>query len=205
MAGTTKNPDGKTGIVPDRMGPGSKESRVPSDRASLRGADCEALVLEHYTRVYNFLLWLCGNAQDAEDLCQESFIKVWKNLHRFRRESSTRTWILRIARNTYLDAVRRNHRDCLSRHDAPPPENLADPGALPSELLVRKERSEELVAAVSRLSEPIRTAVILHYREELSYRQLARAMEVPVGTAKYRVSEGLCQLREILGREGENP
>lgn len=205
MASASIHPEPKPGSSFDPTELASQETRVRSEPNSPRRADCEALVRAHYARVYNFLLWLCGNAQDAEDLCQETFIKVWKNLHRFRGKSSALTWILRIARNTYLDGARRNQRDCLAQSHDDKTECLPDPGASPSEKLAEKERAEKLVDALARLPEPIRSAVVLHYREELSYRQLALAMEIPVGTAKYHVSEGLRQLRELLGTDGERP
>ena len=176
------------------------------DSASLevdRRKNCEDLVREHYVRIYNFLWYLCGDAQEAEDLCQETFIKVWKNLKSFQRKSSILTWIMRIARNTFMDAMRRK---CIKHVNGPETvdlDRLKDSEPLVSEQLLEKEQSTWLTEALFQLTEPIRTAVILHYREEMSYRQLAKTMDIPVGTAKYYVNQGVHQLRAMMRTERE--
>jgi len=174
----------------------------PPNPASISVFYCEKLLREHYLRIYNYLFHLCRDEQWAEDLCQETFAKAWKSRDGFHRTASVLTWIFRIARNSFLDDVK--HRNRI-RHTGPvlvewneEASEAPHPGPLPPETLMRREQSEILSEAIQNLPEHLKTAVLLHYREGMSYRQLAKVLEIPVGTAKYHVSQGVAELRQLL-------
>lgn len=158
---------------------------------------CEALVREHYSRVYNFIYHLCGEETLAQDLCQETFLKVWRNVAGFGGRSSLLTWMFTIARNTFLDEARKKKLPTTDLDGNA--YFIADPGPLPAESLNKKERNEILFEAIRRLPEREKTVIALRYQEEMTFREVSCVLGVPIGTAKYYVSRGLAKLREMLG------
>lgn len=163
-------------------------------------AACEALVRCYYSRVYNYLYHLCGHAEMAEDLCQETFLKAWKNISGFAGRSNLMTWLFAIARNTFIDEVRRNRLPTVSLDGRCMEVRDGSPHA--GQTVGEEDRADYLRARIMELPEREKTALLLHYVERLSFRQLAKITGVPVGTAKYHVSRGLAMLRERV-KEGE--
>ena len=159
-------------------------------------AFCDAIVKEHYERIFSYLHHLCGDEQMAADLCQETFLKVWKGLGRFRGQSRLRTWIFRIARNTFVDEVRKKRPRLVPLETEAL--RAADPRPSALTRLLEMESMDGLKDAVEQLPEREKTAIVLHYHEGLSYRQLSKVLDVPTGTAKYTVSRGLALLRGLL-------
>ncbi|HUT25930.1 MAG TPA: RNA polymerase sigma factor [Sumerlaeia bacterium] len=197
--------DRETGEKAVLKGNARSQAVPPRKTETPRPADVSAeSVREHYVRIYDYLLHLCGDVDKAEDLCQETFIKVWEHRGRFRGKSSVLTWVFRIARNTFLDDARRESRIRLAgptrvEWDEAEPAASA-PGPSASDAAVHKEEAAMLHEAIQQLPEQQKTAVLLHYREGLSYRQLAKVLKIPAGTAKYHVSEAVARIRRILDK-----
>jgi RNA polymerase sigma-70 factor (ECF subfamily) len=165
------------------------------------------IVARYKTRIFNYLLRMTGNADDAEDLTQEVFVRMYQNIHAFRAESSLSTWLFRIAGNLCVDAFRRNRnlRTRVTSLDAPlsPDENtasreVADLSAAPEVLFSRKELGQHIEAALARLPAKLRSAVILHDIEGLAYEEIAVVEKIPLGTVKSRIFNARVALREHL-------
>jgi RNA polymerase sigma-70 factor (ECF subfamily) len=166
---------------------------------------CAALVAEHQHMVVQLAVNLLGDREEALDLSQEVFLRVFRTLHRFRGQSSLRTWIYRIAvnqaRNRHrfwnrrhradqvsLDAHVAAHGDCLSGHEAPP-----------DRVLAQKELADRLYHALDELPFDQRTAIVLREIDGLSYDEIAYSLGVAVGTVKSRLTRARQALRQELG------
>lgn len=153
----------------------------------------DLLVLKYQQKVANLISRYVRDPSETLDVTQEAFIKAYKALPNFRRESAFYTWLYRIAINTaknYLVAQKR--RPPSSDIDADTAEQL-DAGtrlkehATPENHLLEKEIAETVNQAIDELPEDLRTAITLRELEGLSYEEIARAMECPVGTVRSRI------------------
>lgn len=165
---------------------------------------------EHEPALLRAALRLTGNQAEAEDLCQETLIKAYVAFDQFSQGSNFRAWTLRILANTHIS----RHR---SRQHSPATVSWEDLSALssrgefdppgdeegPEQWLVEQELSEELAPALATLPEDFRLAVILSDILELSYREIAAALGVPLGTVRSRIFRGRKMLRESLQQYAE--
>jgi RNA polymerase sigma-70 factor (ECF subfamily) len=144
---------------------------------------------------------LSGNAGDAEEAAQDGFVKAYRALGRFRRGAELRPWLLRIvaneARNRRRSAGRRERLVLRAAAEDRPGDAVPSPEAA----LLARESQERLLAALERLSDEHRTALVCRYLLELSEAETAAALGVRTGTVKSRVSRALERLREELGEE----
>lgn len=169
--------------------------------ARCRNGDREAfgeLVREHQTTVYNIAYRMAGNADDAEDLAQAAFMKAYGALRHFRGDCSFRTWVCRIVTRLCLDAVRARRRSpvLLERLDYG-----SDPGW--RDALVDRQVLNEAVAA---LPPAYQAAIVLRHCEELSYREIAEVLRLPIGTVKTHISRARALLaKRLAGSFGRKP
>lgn len=173
--------------------------------ATLAGDDdaFPLLVRRYLKPVYNFSYRLCGSASDAEDIAQEVFVKVWKNLKKYRTGESVRAWIFTIARNTTIDWLRKRKNLAFSDFENAEGENpllatLADAEPLQDELYALAEDREVLERALGQLSVPHREVLILHYVEGLTFDEIGTMQHNPLHTVKSRHHRALIRLREIM-------
>lgn len=131
----------------------------------------DALMSSHHERVFNYILRLCGNRQDAEDLTQETFIKVFRNLHRHRRNASFAPWLFTIAKRTALNHFR-TQRSTLEFGDYHEFDHDD-----PSRQLERKEHSENFWRLTRRLKPIQQEALWLRYGEGFSIEETARILK----------------------------
>jgi len=151
------------------------------------------LVAEHQRTVLQLAANLLGDREEALDLSQEVFLRVFRTIHRFRGHSSLRTWIYRIvvnqARNRHR-FWRRRHRDeqvSLDQHVAAHGDILRGSGPEPDRVLAQKELAEQLQRALERLPFEQRTAIVLREVDGLSYEEIADVMSCPIGTVRSRI------------------
>ncbi len=171
------------------------------ERAS--GGDPEAfnrLMERHERRMYAVALRMCANREDAQDCLQEAMLRVYRAIGGFKGESSFSTWLYRITMNTCLDELRRRKNkqsasldDLLDEGWAP-----ADDRGSPEKQAVRAERARALHGAIRELPEDMRAAVVLRDIHGCTYEEIARALDINVGTIKSRISRGREKLREKL-------
>lgn len=149
------------------------------------------LVQDHSGLVYRVAMRILG-ADDAQDASQEVWVKVWRNIGRFRGESAFTTWLYRITVNTCLSVRRKEaRRDEHERGDEMP--YLSEPSgtdADPEAAALSAERRAEIDAALDHVRAEHRAALVLRHMEGLSYAEIAEVLEVPDGTAKGWVSRG---------------
>lgn len=150
------------------------------------------MVDAYQSRVFGFVRRMVKDTEDASDLTQEVFIRAYQNFERFDGRSSLRTWLFRIAYNLCVDRARRAKR-------TPPPSSLegsfpqdeplefADVRASPQGAVLDDELAAVVEQGIASMSVKLRTVLLLHDRDDLSYDEIARTVGVPVGTVKSRL------------------
>ncbi len=169
--------------------------------------DSFSMLVERYeARIYSIAYGIMGSRDEAEDLSQEVFIKVYENLGHFRGKSKFYTWIYRITVNVCLSAQRKKSRSKriismsrLSGVNANPGEvELADETFSPEKVLKDRELSSKIQVAINSLPRILRITFTLREFEDLSYRELARILRCSMGTVKSRLSRARESLRQTL-------
>jgi RNA polymerase sigma-70 factor, ECF subfamily len=171
-------------------------------RRAAQGGDmtaASALLGAFYERVFAYFRRLCGREEDAADLTQKTFAKVWASLGSYRERSTFSTWVHSIARHVYVDWRRR--RDVLEPAEESWWELQADPHAGPFESAVERELASQLYNLVEKLDEDARETVHLHYYQELTLEETAEVLGVAVSTVKYRLRRAL----DFLKRHASEP
>ena len=189
------------------IGTGLARPIVQDDDAALvrRGqrGDADAfaqLVARHQTAIYNLLLRMTRDPEEATDLAQEAFIRAWRGLPGFRAEAKFSTWLYRIAYNV-----------CVSRRVVHPGQFIHDGGAAervpgptreePPALVERQERRERVVVAMGMLPPAYRLVLDLYYWRDCSYEEIATILALPLGTVKTHLFRAKAALRVQLAAE----
>jgi RNA polymerase sigma-70 factor, ECF subfamily len=164
----------------------------------------KVLVERYQTRVFAVAYGVLHNREDAREVAQETFIKAYRNLPGFRRDSSFYTWIYRITVNLGIDFQRRAYRKRETELDEAriTPENAHHTGprpmATPAKNLERKQLAQQIRAAIDMLPSDQRTAIVLREIEGLSYKEIADTMGCAEGTVMSRLFYGRKKLQQIL-------
>ncbi len=169
----------------------------------LQGDDAawEAIVTTYARRIYNLCYRYTGRTDEAEDLTQESFIRIYQNLKTFRPEAGNLVnWILKVARNLIIDHYRQTRR---FQHAAGSEEmetmNHSDEKLPDAHRLVEQsEASRFLRDGLQALSPELKEAVILRDLEGMAYQEIAQLLNVPEGTVKSRINRGRIELTKLL-------
>jgi RNA polymerase sigma-70 factor (ECF subfamily) len=165
----------------------------------------EDLVKLHTRRVYSICYRFTGSDQEAQDLTQEVFLRVFRTLKSFRAgEGSFQVWLSRVARNLLIDHYRRTRLDRASESLDGQIAVLEERSAMSARtegMLAGREASELLQGALQKLSPELRETVILRDVEELEYREIAKILNVPEGTVKSRLNRGRAELARVLRRQ----
>lgn len=158
------------------------------------------MVARHTRRVFGVAYRFTGRVDEAEDLTQEIFVKVYQNLSRFREnEGALATWLTTVARNHAIDHYRKRREERLRTADDPALlEGLAAAGESPLRRLERQERVRLVHRGLRALPEELRQVVILCDLEGLPYEQIASALALPLGTVKSRINRGRLELAKRL-------
>jgi RNA polymerase sigma-70 factor (ECF subfamily) len=153
------------------------------------------LVRTHAQGVQNVVYRMCGDQQLAEDAAQETFIRAWLRLPSFRPKSSLRNWLYRIAVNTAIDMLRKDKRILPN-----PVEDLrlmdSHPG--PEAMVLSDEHTELVQKTVMELPDASRSVLVLREYEGLSYQDIAKTLEIPIGTVMSRLNYARKLLKERL-------
>jgi len=161
--------------------------------ALISAATFDQLFSIHYKRVRNYVMSLCGNSSDAEDITQDAFIRAYRLYETFDQRSPFEVWIKVIARNQYLSLLRRRRSRVTTI--TPEGEGFEDPmdrapakDISPEEILIRKETDPILAASLSQLSSSDQMILKMIAVEERPYADVAIQLGVPLGTVKSRYS-----------------
>ena len=167
----------------------------------------ERLILKYQNRIYNVILKICANADDAAELTQETFVKVIENIDKFEGRSGFYTWAFRIAVNLTLNYCQRSGRLGLKSLDAEDDgqarqqlkEFLNDDSSPdPAAVAANKELCEIVRASLMKLNDAQRTVVVLRDIEGMNYAQIAEVLDIELGTVRSRLSRARSNLREIM-------
>ena len=153
-----------------------------------------------FASLYNFAHWLTQNRDEAEDLVQETYMKALKGFASFQQGTNFRAWIYRILRNTFLTS-RSGLRETVPFDDEDREATLPAASHTPeSEMLARADQ-QSVQSALERLPVPYREVILLCDLEEMSYREIAETLAIPVGTVMSRLSRARKAMRELLASE----
>lgn len=161
------------------------------------------LILRNQNAVYAFAYRMLGNAADAEDITQRTFIRVWKAAPSYEPDAQFTTWLFTIAKNLIFNEGRRRkrkHSFSIEEYEEVAPGLLLDTGseASPQESLLRNELSAQVDRALAELPEKARMAVQLRRFQELSYEEIAHILETSVSATKSLLFRARQQLKEAL-------
>ncbi len=171
----------------------------------------EEIVQRYHRRIYNVCYRFAGDSDNAQDLTQEVFIKMYRTLNTYDSgKGAFMTWVTTITRNLLVDHFRKTKGDRITdsldsapaeRDDAQPlSEQIADRGCLRMRRSRAAETREMVHLALQKLSPELREAVILRDLQDMDYREIATALRVPEGTVKSRINRGRAELARLLQR-----
>ena len=177
-------------------------------RAQQGDTEAFEMLLSAYEKpVYNLCLRMTGNAEDAADLTQEAFLKIWRGLGNYKFESSFSTWVYRLTTNVSIDFLRgKKRRQTVSitveEEDGAAELEVPDPAPLPEEQLLHREKKAQIASAMNQLDEEARLILTLRILEDLSYEEIARVTGLKDGTVKSRLARARLKLKKILTESG---
>jgi RNA polymerase sigma-70 factor (ECF subfamily) len=190
----------------------SDEQLVTAYKAGREGAFTE-LVARHIDGLYGFAFRLTGSREAAEDIVQDSSVKAWRSIDRFREGERWKTWIYAIARNTAIDHLRKKRSLSfsdleLASGDNPVVDNLEGDEPLPNELAMRIEDKQLMERALADLSPLYREVLYLYYYEDMTLAEVATLLDRPIDTVKSQHRRGLAAMKIILSdllKQGNAP
>lgn len=172
-----------------------------------RPAAFEELMRRYQERLYNTVYRLVDNAEDAADVCQDTFMNAYQSLENFKGDALFFTWLYRIAVNSAI-SLRRRRKTVLSiyaksdpcRPDSDPDVEPLDEseGNQPGDAMERREEEARLQAALNRLTSDFKTVLVLKDIEGQSYPEIAEILGVPIGTVRSRLHRARLELRALL-------
>lgn len=171
----------------------------------------EEIVQRFNRRIFNICYRFTGSPDDAEDLTQEVFIKVYRTLSSYDVEKGAfQTWVTTMTRNLLVDHFRKSKLDRATDSLEEPTtaesdslslsDQIQDDGPTPDQRLLTRETQEFVQKALQKLSPELREAVILRDLQDMDYREIALALKVPEGTVKSRINRGRTELARLLSR-----
>ena len=163
----------------------------------------EILISRYLKPIYSFVYRYVGDSQEAEDITQQVFIKVWWNLKKFDQQKSFKPWIFAIAKNTSIDLLKRKKEVPFSKFENAAginilTESLVDPADLPDKLFEQKDIARMLYSAMENLSVQYRMVLFLRYNDHFTFREISESLEEPLHTVKSRHRRALIQLKNLL-------
>jgi len=171
----------------------------------------EEIVQRYHRRIYNICYRFAGTSDDAQDLTQEVFIKMYRTLNSYDvGKGAFMTWVTTVTRNLLVDHFRKTKQDRMtdsidtapSEHEDAQPlsAQIADPSRSAHEQVQSRETREAVHQALQKLSPELREAVILRDLQDMDYKDIAGALKVPEGTVKSRINRGRAELARLLQR-----
>ena len=180
----------------------SDEKLVGEYLASRAGA-LEMLVGRYFKYVYNFLIKQVGDVREAQDLTQETFLRVWKNLKKFDQNRSFKVWLFRIARNAAIDYLRKKKILTVASLESEADDgsfldNIPDPNGSIFTKIEQQEMEKETFEMLKAMPEIYRTVIVLYYNEGLNFREIGELLDEPLDTVKSRHRRALILLKKSL-------
>ena len=161
----------------------------------------DRLIEQYQHRLLRYLVYLTGRRELAEDLFQETWIRVLERGHQFNDKYAFSTWLFAVARNLTIDHMRRSQPaslDGLLNDDEAPIDIPATGQASAFDMTLQREQNEQIVAGMQHLPAEYREALVLRFQEGMSLEEIAGVARVPLGTVKSRIYRGLSALEPWL-------
>ena len=167
----------------------------------------DQVVSRYKARLFNYVCRMVGSSEEAEDITQEVFVRMYQSLDTFRSDASLSTWLFRIANNLCIDHFRRSRKlrahaysldEPLGGGDEGERPEIADTTQEPFRALAQGELSERMEQAIAALPEKLRAVLILHDIEDVPYEEIARIVACPLGTVKSRLFHARMHLRQRI-------
>ncbi len=164
----------------------------------------EELVQRYLPLIYNFSRRYTGDSDNASDITQEVFVKVWKNLKKFNASRIFKSWIFTIAKNTALDWLKKRNAIPVSllkeyQEDEDFLGNIADPRQVSIvDQIYKKSLSKNLALAIEKLPLKYSSVINLYHKDDLNFREIANFLKEPINTVKSRYRRGLIILKKTL-------
>lgn len=182
------------------------QDTVEQEPSSLRGANFDALMKEHYRKAYAFSYRMTGNREDAEDLTQDAFLRAFRAYDRYDPSRPFERWLFRIIANLFIDRLRSRPKQTPLSLDAPLEgadgdtlfSELPDDDADPSRIMLRDVVDERLQVALAHLPATFRQTVLLTDLEGMSYEEAAKILNCAVGTIRSRLHRARVLMRNTL-------
>lgn len=164
-----------------------------------------AAVLPHLDAAFNLARWLTRDEHDAADVVQQAYLRAMTAADTFRGGGGAKSWLLTIVRNTAFDRLRRDKTRRQEELGDDLPMTPSDAEACdPQAILLRAANAERVRAAIEELPDGIREVIVLREMEELSYKEVAAVVGVPIGTIMSRLARGRQRLQQLLNEPGES-
>ncbi len=168
------------------------------------------LIYKYEKRAYQYAYRLTSNNEEASDIVSDAFVRVFNAVHNFKGQSAFTTWLYRIITNCYLDARKKDKSrytvsldNALQSDDGEFERQVVDPNASPVEDTERHERERLVQVALGKIPEYQRAMLVMYHVENLSYEEIAEALDLPIGTVKSRLNRARLSLRDHLMRDRE--
>jgi len=173
----------------------------------LRGDEksLEILIRRYLKPIYSFVYRYVGDEQETEDITQEVFVKMWRNLKKFDKNKKFQTWIFSIAKNASLDFLKKKKTTPFSSFENEEGENtlteiVADSAPLPDKLFERADVEEMLNTAMKQLVPQYRIVLFLRYNDHFTFREIAETLGEPLHTVKSRHRRAIVRLKKLLSQ-----
>lgn len=185
----------------------SEEGERRALAEALRGRDpelLERLIDQYHYRLFRYLIYLTGNREIAEDLFQETWVRVLECGHQYDGRSKFDTWLFSISRHLVIDRLRSKKTQVSLEEwtdsNEPGSGRTFEPTKVtsPFDLISQRESSNQLALLLDRLPVPYREALVLRFQEEFSLEEIAKLVAAPISTVKSRIYRGIALLRESL-------
>jgi RNA polymerase sigma-70 factor (ECF subfamily) len=193
----------------------SDEALIENYRKTRDMNQFKSLVRRYQTRIYSVAVRILGNTEEAEEVVQDTFVKVHQNIDKFRRQASFSAWVFRIVHNQCVDLMRNKRRKrgfyLLSfdpqstameveegAESGPVVSQLADPTPGPEQQIDISERDHIIASSLRQLPENQREVLVLHDIEGFSYQEISDIVGASIGTVRSRLHYGRLKLRELL-------
>lgn len=172
------------------------EKYLKGDEKSL-----EQLIKRYFSLIFAYVKKYVGDNDNAADITQETFVKVWKNIRSFDRSKSFRSWIFTISKRTAIDWLRKNKAlpfSAIEREEENIADSLIDNSQSIIEQLISYESSQQFTLAVAKLPPDYGSVINLRINDDLSFREIASKLKKPLNSVKSRYRRGLILLRKFL-------
>lgn len=175
------------------------------ERCRRNDAEAFGKIIDLYqNRLYGFVRRMVKDPEDAADVAQETFVRAFQGIHRFDGRSSIRTWLFRIAYNLCIDRARKvgrtpNESSLDSSFEDEERIDVPDSRWDPQRVILNEELRKVLEGAIATMSEKLRSVLLLHDQQDLAYEDIAKILNVPIGTVKSRLFLARAHLQNVVG------